>query len=237
MKSQRVLRNGGVLCVFGSAVCGYLSLPGPREGFAAVPRTVDFGQVEQRQVLHAKFELVNHYRQALAITHIVQGCSCSAVQLGAKDLGPGQRTTLTASWDTGTSRGARTVHVVVRYTLADGRTGELPLTMQGDVLPDIACQPQEAIFKAGVAAEQTFRLTPGRLRHFLVTGAFCAHRAFKATVNEKEKSVTVAFDPSRWTDGDDYVPTLTVVTSSSREPRLMLPLKVESSAGKERSGP
>ena len=102
---------------------------------------------------------------------------------------------------------------------------------------DAVASQRERIAEAITAAEQTFRLTPGRLRHFLVTGAFCAHRAFKATVNEKEKSVTVAFDPSRWTDGDDYVPTLTVVTSSSREPRLMLPLKVESSAGKERSGP
>lgn len=223
---QRLLLLFGLLCVVGAAVSGYCSLPSPPEEFVAVPPVLDFGKIEQGQSLHGEFELVNRFRQPVRIVSLSESCGCSETAVDEPRLAPGERTKLRATWKTGTRRGSSGVQVFVAFALPDDQVRQLTVTLKGEVIPDIAYDPAELVFREGVASKQILRLSPARMPKFVLREVYVSHRAFKAAADKKRNTVEVTFGPTKWRTGDDFNPSLTVVTDSPREPRMYIDLKI-----------
>ncbi len=127
-KWHRVLLAFGADSLSASIVFAYLSLAAVPEGFVPTQATIDVGNLEQGQTVHAEFELVNHFRQSLQITNIFESCACSTAGMERRRLAPGERAKLAATWKTGGARGPSKVDLQVQYALEDARQGMLRLS-------------------------------------------------------------------------------------------------------------
>ncbi len=227
LRSSNSLLAGAAVCLLGAGVSGYLSLPTRPQAFEARPSMVDLGQVEQKAELRAEFVLENGFREPVEVLEVTQSCGCTEATIGTKVVAPGEHTTVATTWKTGTSRGPTRVHAYLTYRVGEGRPRFLTLTVLGDVLPDIRCDPQELQFERGVPATQVLRLIPGRMKEFRVERVYCSHRAFTTAV-AGEGEIAVAFDPKKRTDGDGTA-FLGIVTDSPREPVIYVALNVRTS--------
>ena len=232
MKGKAFL-SVGTFCILGSVVCAYLSLPNRPEGLFANPCEIDLGNLEQAQTVDAVFELANRFRQRLKITGIFESCGCSTTGIEKNQLEPGGQTKLSAVWKTGARRGPSNVQLDVQYSLEDGQTGFVKLIIKGKIIPDIHYAPEELVFEGGANAKKVIQLHPARIKDFAIKSAYSSHRAFKALVNQQQKTVSVEFDPGQWRSGDDANPRVTIVTSSGRVPQLQVYVKVVNPTTKE----
>lgn len=230
--SQKLLFVMGVSSLLVAGVCAYFSLPSAPERLVLTNSVIDFGELEQAQSVAGEFELVNRFRQKLHIKRIFESCSCTVSNLEKQLLEPGDRTKLRAEWKTGAGRGPTKVVLHVAYELEDKTTGEISLTMRGNIIPDIHYEPSELVFEHDTPDKRTIALSPCRLKEFDVKEVYCTHKAFN--LSWSKETITVVFDPARWPQDEDISAYLTVVNSSQRDPKMTISIRV-SRREKERS--
>jgi hypothetical protein len=148
-------KNVGLIACAGTSLglavfCAFQSVPRQTVDLAVTPLTRDFGKVFQKARLHADFQLSNRSRAPIKIAEVLKDCDCTDVKIRGRDLAPGQSTTISATWNTGTRRGRSGTQLVVLYTNPMGgspRTLRIP--MGADVIPDVTYFPSELDFAGG----------------------------------------------------------------------------------------
>ena len=119
----------------------------PKElGLVAVEAVHDFGELSQGDKVTFQFELVNQWDQPVKIRNIVKDCGCTKAECSRKELSPGERATLEASWDVGARRGRSQVRLAVIAALPDAQFDVAMLHMTANVVPDIVYDPKELTF-------------------------------------------------------------------------------------------
>ena len=171
-----MMRSGGMLvaalvCCGGSLLCIHLAQPAPMPSLWTAHTVFDHGELFQDQEVDATFELINTFQQSLDITEVRKTCGCTNATLSIKHVEPMQRTVCTVRWNTGRSRGARAVDVVLSFTLADGGTGRELLRVKGIVYPDINYSPTPVEFAGDKAEAILITFSPGRLQEFKILKA------------------------------------------------------------------
>jgi hypothetical protein len=226
MRTKVYLLIAATLCFIAAAVCVYLGVGAPAAGFSAVESVRDLGEVHQLEELRTTFELINRFSQFVEIKKVVRSCGCTDVVVATNSIGPGEKTTLEATWNTGYSRGREGVDLWVVYTLADGREGGAKLRIEGTILPDINYEPSVVAFDSTSRGERAVQFLPGRLSTFNLKNAKCSHMAFSADLDSAHARVRVSIEPQKWVPEDEARPVLSVDCDSARVPTLRIPIIV-----------
>jgi len=224
---KRLFVPSGFLCLVGSLVFAYIAIPSEPEAFTAAENVIDFGELRQAQNVNAEFHLFNRFRKSVEIVYIAESCGCSKVHIDSKNLQSMQMATLYATWKTGTGRGPRSINIDLEFRVSgDERRYSLPLTMRGIIMPDIDYAPDELIFHDAEPSIQTLTLRPAALESMVIKEAYTTHRAFVARMTS-DRTVEVAFNPSKWERDEVIQPHLAVRSNSQNEPVLEVKLRVK----------
>lgn len=234
MRFQLCLIGAAIVLIGASALCAYFAIPQPSQTVEVAEAALDLGELRQGQTVSGSFELINRFRQPIDIIGTQESCGCSTVALDVMHLEPNQRAILKAQWKTGTSRGAREIFIRVFYKLAvDGTRFDLPLTMRGDIAPDIDHDPKEVVCSAEMPSTQKVKFRPGALKTGTVESPYASHRAVTVkSVGDQEVEVT--FDPAQWKNAQGLTPYFAVKTNSPNEPILRIFINVQKASEKQK---
>jgi hypothetical protein len=187
------------------------ALPPEPSACLRIPPIYDFGVVRQGTHVKAKFDLENIGRRSVILSQVLSNCACTASQLSARVLAPGQKTPITVEVDVGAARGkmAQAVEVIYQQE-GTAQKKYLPLRIHGTVNPDYEVVPQHLVFSR---ENRRLSVTVSRatfLSSLSVTEAACTHSAFRVSELRKlnrqgDWQVEVTFDPDQWEKRDfDY---------------------------------
>ena len=191
---------GGVLCLSAAVVmaAGGWFRPTPAvEGLEITPAVHDFGTVGQAELLTAVFAVKNNHRQTVQVSEMLKTCSCVQMATDARDLAPGQATTLRIGWHTRGKSGRVSDTIAVRYRVAD-QSHVHKVRVDANVLPDATPSPDVVRFGGARPPTQvvTIELRPGA-PDLRVTTAHCVSDAVEATPSSDGRSVTLTYHATK----------------------------------------
>ncbi|HBI45344.1 MAG TPA: hypothetical protein DDY78_21205 [Planctomycetales bacterium] len=214
--------------IVGSVVCAYCARQAAQGGLEAAPAVYDVGDIGQGETRDIEFQLTNRFPRRVEVKDVQTSCACTKAEVAKRSLAGGEKTVLRAKWSTGASRGKRTTTLTVFFAPEGGGFGQTTLAIEGNVQPDMLYRPESLEFDKTKAAKQSVAFSAGRIE-CSVKRVWCPHQCFTADFDERSNTVTVAFDPTKWTVEDDQLPLadariLNVETTSPHEPILQIPL-------------
>ena len=106
--------------------------------------TFDFGTVSEGAVVQHNFELINSGGSDLEIRQVHAACGCTAALLSQEKLGPGEKTSLQASFNTEGFFGEKVK--TIRVFSNDPKQSSKVLTLKGIVKREIEVEPPRLYF-------------------------------------------------------------------------------------------
>jgi hypothetical protein len=224
MKQCSLLLVAG-LAVAGSIICVWQASRTPERGLVPDKSVCHFGEVDQGKTFTATFHLANRESESVKVVSITKNCDCTKPEMTKTSLGPGESADLKIEWKSGASRGEIESHIQVIYMKASGGAPEKTvLRLAAIVIPDIACEPSELVFKEGVKETQQVTLSP-RHPDLKCLQAYCTQRAFKVVSGVENMRLSVSFEPARWAK-DLRGAFLLIKTTNPTEPYVRIPIRV-----------
>lgn len=115
----------------------------------------DFGKVEQGAPVNHLFHFTNQGGQDLRIESIKTSCGCTAAVISAETLGPGQKGTISATFDTTRFAGEKAKSISVYSN--DPLQPVMTLTLQGEITVEIEVDPPQLYLGRVRRGEETVR--------------------------------------------------------------------------------
>jgi hypothetical protein len=214
-----------------AVVAAYNARPGrsmPDQPVLVEPSCFDCGVLRQGETAKAKFRLTNAGSAPLKIKEVLSHCGCTSIGVPKKPIAPGETAELAIRWEIGTRRNKTATDLLILSTVQDKALFQTQVVMKADVTPDIDYDPSELVFDEGKPREHIVTFSPKAIQKVALSEAYCANRAFTATLLPNENRVRIAFDPTKW-HGDIERSELVVKTNSPNEPQCRIRITVRKS--------
>ncbi len=117
----------------------------------------NFGPVPRGAVVRHNFVMTNKYAETLTVLDIHASCGCTSGRASSTTVAPGQSVNIEAQMDTRNFVGRKATKLTITILTASGRSGEVQVAVQSDILPDIVLNPGTIDFGA-VGKGQTSKL-------------------------------------------------------------------------------
>jgi hypothetical protein len=190
-----------------------------------VPKTIDFGRVYQG-VEQGRAEVVNNSEKSIDIKSVIRGCDCTDVNILKGVLRPKEQRELSFNWNTHGRRGENEVIISVNYSIEGDITNRIAsLMIRATVIPDFEISPNTFDFYSDRENSCQLFLTPTQNKEVCIKEIFIGHPAFSSTISPDAKSVTVYFNPKKWTD-DIVTFNARLTTTSENEPYFFIPTNI-----------
>ncbi len=197
----------------------------PKPFLTFTPATVQFGSVPQGTE-HGKAVVTNVSMSAVDIKAVTKGCDCTEALIEQGTLRPGERREITFQWDTRGRRGDDGIIIGVVYTTEGDSTERIAsLTLKATVIPDYAIVPEKLKFFSNRHEGILCSLIPTGNIPIKILGASVTHPAFSTTVDAEGRNVSIAFDPTLWSEEIRYLD-IEISTTSGNEPVYRLPISI-----------
>ena len=186
----------------------------------------DFGKVRQGQSLKTQIDFANYNSAPIEVIGVRKSCSCAELSISKTTIDPGDRVTLSVTWNVGTARGLIKTELAIFYTSIGQNEPQLAtLYLVADVLPDFDYEPKKLVFSSRSESTQFVCVTPSQLPEVVLLDAYCTQRSFRARITVDRSHVEVCFDPSLWPNDRDRAE-LVRHTTSTNEPKVRIDLFV-----------
>ncbi|HZR84134.1 MAG TPA: DUF1573 domain-containing protein [Candidatus Binatia bacterium] len=220
-------------CAARQAGGGAASLGGGPRALVREP-SHDFGTVEPGALVLHRFEIANVGDQPLDILSVKASCGCTASVLSDRTVYPGQSGAVELALDTSQLSGRQSKAVYV--ATSDPGVSEIALVLYGEVVTDVSVEPRRVFLG---------RIAPGDVATSVVN--VVVHRDDVAITDVKSESGQVAVSvapldpPERGmrlvvtprTNGEPgpFSDRVVVRTTSSRQPKIAIPVLVSVEEG------
>lgn len=199
----------------------------------------DFGEVEQGVSVDHTFHLMNQGSEPLLVDQVKTTCGCTAAVTSATEIPPGQAATVAVTLDT-TKLAGRTTKTLTVYT-NDPNVPAAGLTLTGSVLTDVVATPSVLYvgrLRRGAAGRFEIAVTPGRPNAPIAIVEVKPDNALlSARVDAADgggQKIVVETSPEIPTG--KFNAEVTITTTSTRTPKIVVPVFGTVEAGSAVSG-
>lgn len=213
-----------------SAATGYLAYSSASDTLLAVPEVQDFGQLFQGDERVAEFKIANDFAGLVEIISVSPDCDCTEATVSKNTLKRRDQATVSTKWLVGRSRGPRQTIVKVIYRRPDKVIDVLPLTLRGDVVPDLQLQPGQLRFRAGERSSEKIEYSQTVGKSADVKEVTISHRAFQVKIERRMQNggvIHVDFDPNLWLEEETAPAEILIQTTSRHEPWCRVKILVD----------
>ena len=170
----------------------------PEGGLHPSQEVLDFGTKNQGDKPRGSFLLTNHYPFEIKITDIWTSCGCTVPSGYAKQLKPGESTTVGVDWFLGNKRGNVSDKITVVYSQPkeiSSRAGLIPLHIRANVLPEIQVEPMAVEFTRTRPGKATIHLAAGTKKDFQVKKVYANVDFIQAVWHPESGAIECTFEP------------------------------------------
>ncbi len=221
-----------------NALCLLLAALTPGAGpppLRAVTPNATLGEVNANKSLVHTFHLENAGAEPITVLDVKRACACMKQELGTKALAPGEKTSLTVSFNLMTQpEGPGQWNVAVRYAVI-GRDGtqELPLTVSATVKKDVRVEPVSLVMIGSADLSGKVTVFDRRGKPLNVTGARLGVAKVTTTVEKAdggERRQTVRITADDMLPVGTHADELAIDTDDPEYRELRVPVRIVKTA-------